>query len=85
MFLRRHRKRAGGETYECWSLVKTIRTAKGQRHDTVAQLGKLEEATVQSARGWNAVDGLLEGRAPATQLELGQPPPPVATAVVARG
>jgi len=76
MFLRRHGKHAGGQTYEYWSLVKTVRTAKGPRHETVAHLGKLDELTVQSARGWTDLDALLEGRAPATQLELGQPPPP---------
>lgn len=75
MFLRRHRKHAGGETYEYWSLVKTVRTAKGPRHETVAHLGKLDEAAVQSARDWTDLDGLLEGRPAATQLELGQPPP----------
>jgi hypothetical protein len=79
MFLRRHRKHAGGQTYEYWSLVKTVRTAKGPRHETVAHLGKLDESTVQSARGWSDLDGLLEGR-PATQLELGQPPPPASPA-----
>ena len=76
MFLRRHRKHAGGETYEYWSLVKTVRTAKGPRHETVAHVGKLDEATIQSARHWSELEALLEGRAPATQLELGQPPPP---------
>ena len=75
MFLRRHRKHAGGETYEYWSLVKTVRTAKGPRHETVAHVGKLDEATVQNARGWTDLEALLEGRPPATQLELGQPAP----------
>ena len=76
MFLRRHRKQAGGETYEYWSLVKTVRTAKGPRHETVAHLGKLDESTIQRVRGWSDLDALLEGRPPATQLELGQPPSP---------
>src|SRR5208282_1992795 len=39
MLLRRHRKEAGGEDYEYWSLVKTIRTARGPRHQIVARLG----------------------------------------------
>ncbi len=76
MFLRRHRKRAGGELYEYWSLVKTVRTAKGPRHQIVAHVGKLDDATIQSAHQWSDLDALLEGRVPATQLELGQPPPP---------
>ena len=39
MFLRRHRKHADGEIYEYWSLVKTVRTARGPRHQLVARLG----------------------------------------------
>ena len=78
MFLRRHRKHAGGETYEYWSLVKTVRTARGPRHQVVARLGKLDGAEVAGARSWQDVDALQEGRPPATQLELdaGPPPPP---------
>ena len=60
MFLRRHRKEAGGEEYEYWSLVKTVRTARGPRHQIVARLGKLDGAEVEVARGWNDLDGLLE-------------------------
>ena len=78
MFLRRHRKHAGGETYDYWSLVKTIRTARGPRHQVVARLGKLDGAQVAAANSWQDVDALLEGRAPVTQLELGTPPPPPA-------
>src|SRR5208283_5412169 len=69
MFLRRHRKHSGGETYEYWSLVKTVRTARGPRHQVVARLGKLDGAEVARARSWQEVDALLEGREPATQLE----------------
>ena len=41
MFLRRNRRRSKGVTYEYWSLVETVRTAKGPRHRLVASLGKL--------------------------------------------
>ena len=70
MFLRRHRRHAGGETYEYWSLVKTVRTARGPRQQVVARLGKLDGAEVTVARGWQDLDALLEGRPPVTQLEL---------------
>jgi transposase len=70
MFLRRHRRHAGGETYEYWSLVKTVRTARGPRQEVVARLGKLDGAEVTVARGWQDLDALLEGRPPVTQLEL---------------
>jgi hypothetical protein len=75
MFLRRHRKHAGGETYEYWSLVKTVRTARGPRHQVLARLGKLDGTEVHAARSWQDVDALLAGHAPAAQLELGTPPP----------
>jgi hypothetical protein len=72
MFLRRHREEAGGEDYEYWSLVKTIRTARGPRHQIVARLGKLDGAQVQAARGWEDLDALLEGSAliPLTTLTV---------------
>lgn len=78
MFLRRHRKQANGETYEYWSLVKTVRTARGPRHQLVARLGKLDGKEIAAARSWQDLDVLLEGRTPATQLELtpaGSSPP----------
>ena len=78
MFLRRHRKHAHGETYEYWSLVKTVRTVRGPRHQLVARLGKLDGTEVSVARGWQDLDALLEGRPPATQLEFSPtaaPPP----------
>jgi transposase len=53
MFLRRHRRHSGGETYEYWSLVKTVRTARGPRQEVVARLGKLDGTEVASARGYS--------------------------------
>lgn len=89
MFLRRHRKHSGGETYEYWSLVKTVRTARGPRHQLVARLGKLDGAELCAARGWQDLDGLLEGRPLATQLELpstaAAPPAPCWREVDVRG
>jgi len=79
MFLRRHRRHSGGETYEYWSLVKTVRTARGPRQAVVARLGKLDDAEVTTARHWRDLDALLEGRAPARQLQFGATAtPPVA-------
>ncbi len=89
MFLRRHRKHAGGEIYEYWSLVKTVRTVRGPRHQLVARLGKLDGAEVAVARGWQDLDALLEGRPPATQLQLAPtaaaPPAPSWREVDVRG
>ena len=79
MFLRRHRKLAGGETYEYWSLVKTVRTARGPRHQIVAHLGKLDGTEQRAARSWQDLDTLLSGQPLSTQLELDRPaaPPPL--------
>lgn len=76
MFLRRHRRHVRGETYEYWSLVKTVRTARGPRQQIVARLGKLDGGEVQAARGWDDLDALLEGRGGGRQLELDAPPSP---------
>ena len=74
MFLRRNRRKVRGECYEYWTLVKTVRTAKGPRQEVVASLGKAPGLDRQSRHGWEAVADLLEGRSPApVQGELGQP------------
>jgi transposase len=69
MFLKRHPKRAGGEDYTYWSLVRTVRTARGPRHQLVANLGKLDEREL-CAGGWNDLEAMLDGRPIAVQQEL---------------
>jgi transposase len=71
MFLRRHRRHANGESYEYWSLVKTVRTARGPRHQIVARLGKLDGQEEAIAHQWNDLEALLEGRCVPAQMELG--------------
>jgi transposase len=81
MFLRRNRRIVDGECYEYWTLVKTVRTAKGPRQEIVATLGKEPGLESRTRQGWEQVADLLEGRTPApVQGELGQklpeaPPP----------
>jgi transposase len=62
MFLRRNRRTVDGESYEYWTLCKTVRTARGPRQEVVAHLGK--EPGLDSGRrhGWEEVADLLEGR-----------------------
>ena len=73
MFLRRNRRTIKGECYEYWTLVKTVRTAKGPRQEIVATLGKEPGLESRTRHGWEQVADLLEGRAPAPiQGELGQ-------------
>ncbi len=76
MFLKRQRRHVRGETYEYWTLMRTVRTARGPRHQVVSRLGKLDGSQVRAARSWHDLDNLLDGRAPAVQLELGANPPP---------
>ena len=73
MFLRRNRRVVDGLTYEYWTLVRTVRTAKGPRQEVVASLGKTPGLDQRSRQGWDNVADLLEGRSPASkQGELGQ-------------
>ena len=71
MFLRRNRRKANGETYEYWTLVKTVRTERGPRHQVVANLGKAPGLDSRSRHGWEDVAALLEGRTPERQLDFG--------------
>src|SRR5512141_542927 len=72
MFLRRNRRLVDGECYEYWTLVKTVRTAKGPRQEIVATLGKEPSLESKTRHGWEQVADLLEGRTPAEQGQLGQ-------------
>jgi transposase len=73
MFLRRNRRLVDGECYEYWTLVRTVRTAKGPRQEIVATLGKEPGLESRTRHGWEQVADLLEGRTPAPiQGELGQ-------------
>jgi transposase len=73
MFLRRNRRTLNGECYDYWTLVKTVRTAKGPRQELVATLGKEPGLESRTRHGWEQVGDLLEGRRPApVQGELGQ-------------
>jgi len=74
VFLKRQSRRAGGESYDYWTLMRTVRTARGPRHQVVSRLGKLDATAVEAARGWGEIDDMLEGRTPARQLELGKEP-----------
>jgi len=90
MFLRRNRRTVNGECYEYWTLVRTVRTAKGPRQEIVATLGKEPGLESRSRHGWEQVADLLEGRTPtAVQGELGQrlpdAPPPQWAQVDLRG
>ena len=74
MFLRRNRRTVAGECYEYWTLVKTVRTAKGPRQEVVASLGKEPGLESRTRHGWDQLADLLEGRTPKpVQGQLGHP------------
>jgi len=69
MFLRRNRRTHKGETYEYWSLMRTVRTAKGPRHQIVAHLGKSPGLDEDHRLGWEHIADLLEGREAARPVQ----------------
>jgi len=73
MFLRRNRRVVAGETYDYWTLVKTVRTIRGPRQQVVATLGKEPGLESRVRRGWEQIGDLLDGDEPApVQGRLGE-------------
>ncbi len=68
MFLRKNRKRLGGELYEYWTLCESVRTERGPRQRVVASLGKLSGEDL--AAGWEELEALLDGRPPPREGDL---------------
>ncbi len=62
MFLRRNRRKKGRELYEYWTLVESVRTARGPRQRVVATLGKLPGLDEGERVGWEEITRLLDGR-----------------------
>ncbi len=62
MFLRRHSRRKNGETYEYWTLVESVRTARGPRQRIVATLGKLPGLDAETRVGWEHIADILDGK-----------------------
>jgi transposase len=62
MYLRRHDKKVAGEDYEYWSLVESVRTARGPRQRIVATIGKLPGLDREERIGWDEIGRILSGR-----------------------
>lgn len=62
MYLRRHDKKVDGERYDYWSLVESIRTAKGPRQRIVATIGKLPGLDKEERIGWEEIRRILDGK-----------------------
>ena len=62
MYLRRHGKNVDGEDYGYWSLVESIRTARGPRQRIVATIGKLPGLDKEERIGWEEISRILTGK-----------------------
>jgi len=59
MFLRRCERKKNGKGHSYWSLVESVRTAKGSRHRVVAYLGELKKS---EQNGWAQLCRRLDGQ-----------------------
>jgi transposase len=62
MYLRRNTKRKSGADYDCWTLVESIRTARGPRQRVVATIGKLPGLDREERIGWEEIGRILSGK-----------------------
>ena len=69
MYLRRHDKKVDGECYDYWSLVESVRTARGPRQRIVATIGKLPGLDREERIGWEEIKRILDGK-PVPQPDL---------------
>ncbi|MBU4357567.1 MAG: IS1634 family transposase [Proteobacteria bacterium] len=86
MYLRRHGKNVDGEEYGYWSLVESVRTARGPRQRIVATIGKLPGLDKEERIGWEEISRILSGK-PRHQdslLEKSEEPPSWATVDINR-
>jgi len=86
MYLRRHGKKVDGDEYGYWSLVESIRTARGPRQRIIATIGKLPGLDKEERIGWEEIGRILSGRAQhqSTLLETPEEPPSWATIDISR-
>lgn len=86
MYLRRNKKKKGGEAYEYWSLVESVRSARGPRQRTVATIGKLPGLDTEERLGWEEIRRILTGtpRPGCKLFEKEEEPPAWATIDISR-
>jgi len=85
MYLRRHGKNVDGEEYGYWSLVESVRTARGPRQRMVATIGKLPGLDKEERVGWEEIGRLLSGKPRHDSLfEKTEEPPSWATVDINR-
>jgi transposase len=81
MYLRRNTKRKDGADYDCWTLVESVRTARGPRQRIVATIGKLPGLDREERIGWEEISRILSGKPRPTPdlFEQREEPPSWAT------
>ena len=85
MYLRRHDKKVDGEHYGYWSLVESVRTARGPRQRIVATIGKLPGLDTEERIGWEEIRRIVTGTPREPDLfEQEQEPPAWATIDISR-
>jgi len=86
MYLRRHDKNVDGEDYAYWSLVESVRTARGPRQRIVATIGKLPGLDNEERMGWEEIGRILTGQPKhqAGLFEKAEEPPSWATVDISR-
>jgi len=62
MYLRHNGKKVNGEEYDYWSLVESVRTARGPRQRIVATIGKLPGLDKEERIGWEEIWRILTGK-----------------------
>jgi len=81
MYLRRNTKKKHGADYDCWTLVESVRTARGPRQRIVATIGKLPGLDREERIGWDEISRILSGkpRPEAHLFDQSEDPPSWAT------
>lgn len=86
MFLRRNKRKKNGETYDYWTLVESVRTARGPRQRIVATIGKLPGLDAEARVGWEHIADILDGKARQEDFfKPRQPDPPEWATVDVKG
>jgi transposase len=75
MYLKKSVRRKGGERYESWALVESVRTQRGPRQRTVATLGKVPGLDEEERVGWEEIGRILDGK-PRRETDLFRPAEP---------